>query len=373
MGSDHGPEEIVRGAVLAIQKHKLSIILVGDQAEIDLCLKKIKEENSAQSLNLSSLEVVHVPDYIRMEDSPSMAIRSREPVSVRVAYELVREGKACAVISPGNTGAMLAAGMHVVGIVENISRPAIATMIPRAQKTVDEDLSALEFPTILIDSGANVQASVEHLLHFAVMGKCYHQALFKTVEPKIALLSNGTEASKGNELVKNAAKLMQNTRTMNYVGYVEGGDIPTSTADVVSCDGFLGNIVLKSMEGSVKLVVNTLKELSKGNLRTKLGLWLAKPALKQVFQEKLDPATFGGAPLLGLNCIGIVCHGSSNAKAVTNALKLASDLDKAQIITTINEELSRMARSFEVHDDGMWNKLTGKLHFKKKTKENNLQ
>ena len=353
MGGDFGPEIIVRGAINACNQLKISLILVGHE-------EAIKAEMSRQEVLYPELiSISNAPDFITMEDSPSKAIRSKVNFSIKQAFQLVKEGKASAVVSPGNTGAMLAAGLYVVGTIEGITRPAIATLIPRADES---------HPTVLVDSGANVQCNAEQFAHFAIMGKFYSQALFNLPNPRIGILSNGTESSKGNDLSRAAAYILSNMKDLNFQGFVEGKHIPKDVVDVVVCDGFVGNIVLKTMEGSVELVVDAIRKNVDQSLRGKIGMYLAKPVFKKLFKEKLDPSSYGGAPLLGLNNIAIVCHGSSNEKAIFNAVRVASQLFQAEIIKKMTKSLVKIETLLEdvSYEDGMWDRASGKFDLKKK-------
>lgn len=361
MGGDCGLDPVVQGAVDAANTLNLKSILVGDEALIKQCLEK------CFLLNNDLISIEHAPEFVAMHESPTKAIRSKSQISVRRAFELVREGTAAAAVSPGNTGAMLAAGTFVSGTIEGVTRPAIATLIPRGDDT---------HPTVLIDSGANVQCNAEQLLQFAIMGKYYSESLFNIKNPKIGILSNGTESSKGNDLSRAAAYILSRVDQINYVGFIEGRHIPQNIADVVVCDGFVGNIVLKTMEGSVGLVVESIKQHIGKSLRGKIGMWLAKPVFKQLFREKLDPSSYGGAPLLGLNSIGIVCHGSSNAKAIYNAARVAKQLFDSGILTNMQSALSNIEDSLDssIYEDGMWQKIGGEFDVqgKKRVKKFNF-
>ena len=356
MGGDLGLGVVVEGAVQAANNLGIASILVGDSEPIR------KQLSSLSLVDKELITVEDAPDFISMHDSPTKVIRAKTVISVRRAFELVEEGKAAAVVSPGNTGAMLAAGLHTVGSIEGITRPAIATLIPRGDDS---------HPTVLLDSGANIQCNAEQLVQFGILGKFYSQALFELENPKIAILSNGTESSKGNDLSRAAAYILSNISDVNYVGFVEGRDIPYNVADVIVCDGFVGNIVLKTMEGSVGLVVDSMKQHVSQSLRGKVGMFFAKPIFKKLFKEKLDPSSYGGAPLLGLNGIGIVCHGSSNAKAIYNAVRVAGNLHEAGLIKNLNEAFADLGEVIDnvAFEDGMWERAGGKFESKKTLKK----
>ena len=355
MGSDLGPSVIIDGAVEVANKLGLASILVGQEDLINNHLKK------CQVSNPSLISVHHSSEVIKMEDSPSKAIRIKDN-SVRVAFELVEEGRASATISAGNTGAMHAAGIFTVGTIQGITRPAIATLIPRSNDA---------FPIVLLDSGANVQCNANQLAQFGIMGKYYAKVLFGLEHPRIGILSNGTEQSKGNDLSRAAAYILSNMPELNYVGYVEGRDIAKDSVDVIVCDGFVGNIVLKTMEGSVELIVDAIKHYVSNSISGKIGMYLAKPIFKKLFKEKLDPSNYGGAPLLGLNGVGIVCHGSSNSRAIFNAIKAADQLYKSQIINQMRNTIANIEDSIDDanYEDGIWGRMGKEFNSKKDKKK----
>lgn len=349
MGSDLGPDVIVRGAVDAANKLEIPSILVGKKDQIESALKKCKLKNS----NLISIH--HADEYVKMTDAPSKAIRTKDKNSLGIAFTLVKEGKASSVISAGNTGAMHAAGIFTVGTIDGITRPAIATVIPKSDDS---------FPTVLLDSGANAQCNANQLVQFGIMGKFYAKALFDIDNPRISILSNGTEKSKGNDLAKGAAQIFSAMEDINYIGYVEGRDIARDSTDVIVCDGFVGNVLLKTMEGSVELIVDSLKHYINGSLRGKLGMLLLRPIFKELFRKKLDPSSYGGAPLLGLNAIGIVCHGSANAKAIFNAVRVANRLHEADLVTQMQLGLTTAEEDIEEisYKEGLWESIGNKFN-----------
>lgn len=343
MGGDLGPLVVVQGAVEAARSLKRSSILVGDEAQIREALKKLNAGDEPL------LQVVHASEVITMDDSPVSAVRRKENSSVRVAFDQVLKGKACAVVSSGNTGAVMAAGLIMVGPMPGVVRPAIATLIPRIGQVP---------PTILVDSGANVDCNAAQLVQFAMMGSLYAECVGKRSKPRVALLSNGSEITKGTDLTRSAALSLSRVEGLNFVGYVEGRDIPRDKADVVVCDGFVGNVLLKTMEGCVELVFDTIKSCVERSLFGKIGIWLAKPVLKQVFYERLDPAAYGGAPLLGLNEIAIICHGASNSRAIMNGIRVAHDFVKADLAGKMLGELAKLESSSPGDfEDGMWGRV----------------
>lgn len=326
MGGDLGLEVQVEGAVQAFKEFGVRSILVGPESEL---------KNKINSLGAATLpiEIQNATQVVEMTDSPTRAVRRKPDSSLCVAYRLVEERRAGAVISAGNSGAMMAAGLFLSGLLPGIERPAIATLIP----VVGSGL-----PTVILDAGANVDCHARHLVQFAAMGAVYCNSLLNVSKPKVALLSNGAESSKGTDVVRAAAGMLKQMGTINYVGYVEGRDIGTPAADVIVCDGFVGNVVLKAMEGCVRLVGKELMHEAQSSLVRKMGLFLLKDAFKHVFREKFDYTSYGGAPLLGLRQLGLVMHGSSNARAVKNAIRIANDFAKLKMVEKLGTELSRV-------------------------------
>jgi len=261
-----------------------------------------------------------------MDENVSSAIRRRN-TSMRIAVQLVRDGKADAVISAGHSGAMMALSYLLLGKLPDVERPAIAAVMP-----------CLKGHFILLDAGANVDCKPEHLLQFAFMGDAYHKALFGTQSPRIALLSIGEEGSKGNELTKEAFKLLQAT-TLNFTGNIEGKDIFFGLADVVVCDGFIGNIVLKVGEGLADALMKMLKREVADVITGKIGYMMIKPAIRS-FKKKIDYSEYGGALLLGINGTSLICHGRSSAKAIKNAIQVAVKMATKQIYKNISENLN---------------------------------
>ncbi len=246
MGGDHGPQVVIEGAIQAAEEFSISSLLVGDQSEIEQRLKAL----GAGSHKLLSIH--HAPNVVEMQDSPSVVIRGKTDSSVRQAFDVIIQGKAAAMISPGNTGAVMAAGLVTSGTLPGIARPAIATLIPKVGNAT---------PTVLLDSGANIDCQAYQLVQFAIMGSYYAKVAIACENPRIALLSNGSEPSKGTDIIRAAAQTLNEISNLNFIGYVEGRDLPQNVADVVVCDGFIGNVVLKAMEGTVELVLDTMKQV----------------------------------------------------------------------------------------------------------------
>lgn len=318
MGGDFAPEVNILGAYEAALDNEIEIILVGNE-------DKIKDFLQEKKRLRGRITVFHTEDQILMDEPISSAIR-RKHTSMRKAVELVKSGKADAVLSAGNSGAMMALSFLMLGKLPNVDRPAIATVMP-----------CLKGHFILLDAGANVDCKAEHLLQFAFMGEAYHKTLFNSTLPRIALLSIGEEDSKGNEATKEAFKLLQETN-LNFIGNIEGKDIFFGSADVVVCDGFVGNIVLKVGEGLAETLMKMLKREIADLITGKLGYMMIKPAVKS-FRKKIDYSEYGGALLLGINGTSLICHGRSSSKAIKNAIKVAAEMAKKEIYKRISESL----------------------------------
>lgn len=336
MGADHGSSVVVEGVVEAATEYGIPSIIVGHEEEIGTRLLALGAANH------KLIRVHHAPEIVTMEDSPSAAIRRKPNSSIRHAFDLVKRGEASAVVSPGNTGAVMAAGMYVVGNLPGVLRPAIASLIPRKGSV---GKSGTTQPTVLLDSGANVDCSSQQLIQFALMGAQYARAGLGVAQPKIGLLSNGTEDSKGTDVIRAAAQTLSQSiggggATFRYVGFVEPKHIPSDVADVVVADGFVGNCILKAMEGTVELVVDSLKLAAQESWLGSIGLMLAKPTLRRVFKDKLNPSAYGGAPLLGLGCVTIICHGSARARAIKNGIKVAHTLVTTDSVAKMTEALA---------------------------------
>jgi len=327
MGGDHGPRVVVEGAVEAARRDGVASILVGDTKVIRPLLEAFPGYASLP------ITIHHASQVVGMDEAPGLAIRGKQDSSVRVAFELVRDNKASAVVSPGNTGAIMAAGVFVSGTLPGIARPAIASLIPKGMSGT---------PTVLLDAGANTGCQAFQLVQFALMGHHYAASALGCERPRVALLSNGTELAKGNDVIRSAAMMLSELEGINFIGYVEGRDIARDVVDVVVCDGFVGNIVLKAMEGSVGLVLDSIKSIAEKSWRAKLGLWIAKPVLRGVFKEKLDPAAYGGAPLLGLGQIAIKCHGSSSSRAVMNGIRVARKFVDQGMLARLHTALTQL-------------------------------
>ena len=311
MGGDNAPATEIAGAILACMQWGSHVILVGDSGLIEKNL-------AAHQLAGLNLEVHHASEVVGMDDSASDAVRKKKDSSIRVAFDLVKNGQADAVVSTGNSGATMAAGMFVLKRVAGIDRPAIATVMPNQ---VDR--------TVVLDMGANVDCKAQNLQQFAIMGSLYAEHVLGKTAPRVGLLSNGTEEKKGTDLTREAHHLLKKT-DLNYVGYVEGADVYNGTTDVIVCDGFVGNVLLKVSEGLAVAIASMLKKEIENRFLARLGYLLSLQAFK-AFKKRVDPAEYGGAPLLGLDGTGIICHGSSSPVAISVAIRQAEEFARIRI------------------------------------------
>lgn len=331
LGGDHGHEPIIEGAVQACKDFGIKSILVGPEDE----LKTVLSSLGAQSLGL---EIVHSAEFIGMDESPARAVRRKPDASMCKAFRLVKEGRASAMISTGNTGAMMAAGRVIYGFLPGIERPAIASIIP----VVGDG-----FPNVLLDIGANVDSHAHNLTQFSVMGSIYYTTLFGVEKPRVGLLSNGTEPVKGNDVIRAAAVEMGSMSLINYCGFVEGRDIASDKVDVIVCDGFIGNIVLKSLEGCVRLIADQLRLEATQGVLNQIGMGLSRDVFRKVFREKFDHTAHGGAPLLGLKNLAVVLHGASGTRSVKSAIAAAKNFVDKGMTTKISSEICRLEESVE--------------------------
>ena len=327
MGGDYAPGEIVLGALQAAEEYSkegMEIVLVGDQAQITQALDS---HGNWKDLNIT---VHHAGEIIDMHESPGSAVRKKKDASVVVATALVKQGVCDVVISAGSTGAAVAAALFGLGRIKGIERPAIATPMPNLTGT-----------TVLLDSGANIDSKPKHLVQNAIMGSIYAEYVLDIPKPRVGLLNIGEEESKGNEQVLSTYPLLQQLNTVNFIGNVEGRDIPKGTVDVVVCDGFVGNIVLKLGEGLAGAILQLVKEAIKSSgFWAKMASMLVLPALSGL-KKKLDYAEYGGAPLLGVNGGFIICHGSSRAKAIKNAIRVAKEFTEQDVVAHIRENIAK--------------------------------
>lgn len=332
MGGDFGPSIVVPGALEASRVHDLHILLVGDKP-------KVEEELGKAKLDNASYDVVHAPEVVLMNEKPSDILRRKKNSSIQIACKLVRDGEADGVVSAGHSGATVACGMFIMGRLPGVERPALSALLPTEKN-----------PVVVLDAGANVDCRPYHLFQFGLMGDAFARDLLGYNSPRISLLSIGEEEGKGNSQVKEAYELLKMAKNINFMGNAEGRDIFTGDVDVVICDGFVGNVCVKMSEGLASSLVRMLKRVFTSGIMPSLGALLAKSAFKK-FARTIDYAEYGGAPLLGLRGLAIVCHGRSNSLAMKNAIKMSGAFVRKgtnnRLAETIlaNEELTRFSRS----------------------------
>src|SRR5215469_4627249 len=330
MGSDRAPKPEVEGAIQAARQFGVRVLLVGPESIVK---PELERHNGAARL---PIEVVHASEYITMEDKVE-AVRAKRDNSMRVGLRLVREGKANVFVTAGNTGAAMATAKIVLGAVPGVDRPALAAVFPTAPGN----------PAMLLDVGANVDCSPKNLGQFAVMGDVYFRAMFGkrpgTPGPRVGLLSIGEEETKGNELTREAFQLLKQL-PLNFVGNVEGRDLYNGQVDVIVADGFVGNVALKISEGVANLVRTALRESLKATITRKVGAWLSQNAFTD-FKKRLDHTEYGGAPLLGVKGVCIITHGSSNANAMKNAVRVAAEFSRSGVNDSIERGLAMLQPS----------------------------
>ena len=320
MGGDYAPVETVHGAVDAVAEHpEIKVLLVGKQDEIEKELQKY-------SYNKENIEVVNATEIIEMGEVPTKAIREKKDSSLVVAMKLVHDGQADAVVSAGSTGAILVGGQLVVGRIKGIKRPALAPFLPSKKGF-----------SLLIDCGANVDARPEHLVQFAQMGTVYFENVMGKKNPTVGIVNIGTEEEKGNQLVKETYPLLKECEGINFIGSVEAREIASGGADILVCEAFVGNVILKFFEGVALTFLGCIKEGLMSSLRTKLGALMVKPALKGLVKT-FDVSSQGGAPLLGLKGLVVKAHGNSKAKEIKTALSQCIAFKE----NSINEKITDM-------------------------------
>lgn len=321
MGGDHAPEEIIKGALLAVAESSVEILLVGKEEVIREHLTRLTKQIPA------AIQIVDAREVVEMDETAITPLRRKRNSSIRICANLVSEGRADAFVSAGNTGATWTSAKAVMGMIEGVGRPALATVLP-----------SVKGHTLLLDVGANVDSKPNHLREFAVMGHFYAQMLFGIAEPRVGLLSIGEEEGKGNELIKETFRVMKETG-LNFIGNAEGRDVFNGNCDVVVCDGFTGNVVLKASEALGEFVSKTLKREMNATLSRKLGGLLARSAFEDL-KKRMDYSEYGGAPLLGVKGGCIVCHGRSSAKAIKNAVRVARDFAVNRIDEKIRTKIN---------------------------------
>jgi len=319
MGSDRAPRPEIEGAIQAARNFGTHVLLVGLEEQLRAELRRYRW------ITRLPIEIVPASEVITMEDKVAQAVRAKRQSSMHVGIRLVREGRAAGFVTAGNTGAAMATAKMILGALPGVDRPALAAVFPTAIRT----------GAMLLDVGANVDCDPHNLEQFAVMGEVYFRSIFGTRRPKVGLLSIGEEETKGNQLTREAFQLMKQL-PLNFVGNVEGRDLYSGTVDVIVTDGFIGNVALKTSEGVVNLVRAALKEALKETITRQVGYLLSRSAFTD-FKKRLDHTEYGGAPLLGLKGVCIITHGSSNANAIKNAIRVAAEFAESKA----NEEIEK--------------------------------
>lgn len=320
MGGDHAPAAVVEGAVLAAREYGVGVILTGLSDRVEAELSKYEDRAELP------LEVVHAEDVVEMHESPAKVLRRKKKSSIKIGLELVKSGSAAAFVSAGNTGAVLAFSTFTLRPLKGIDRPAIAIQLP-----------TLKGPAILLDAGANVDCKANQLFQFGIMGHSFAKYILGKRTPDVGLLSIGEEDSKGNDVTREAFQMLKNSH-INFIGNLEGKEVYRGNADVIVCDGFTGNVALKISESLAEMIGTNLKQLFMTNWRTKLGYFLLKPYFME-FKKSVDYSETGGAPLLGINGVCIIAHGSSSPKAIKNAINCARELVDKKMNEHIREDI----------------------------------
>lgn len=324
MGSDRAPKPEVEGAIQAARHYGVRVALVGREPQI-----RAELDRHPSAANLP-LEIIHADEVITMDDKVAQAVRAKRDSSMRVGLRLVREAVASGFVTAGNTGAAMATAKMILGALPGVDRPALAAVFPTALGTA----------AILLDVGANVDCKPENLEQFAVMGEIYSRSIFGLRRPRIGLLSIGEEEGKGNELTRESFRLLK-ALPLNFIGNVEGRDLYNGQVDVIVADGFVGNVALKTSEGVATLVRYVLKESLRSTITRQVGYLLSRSAFAD-FKKRLDYSEYGGAPLLGLKGVCIIGHGSSNANAIKNAIRVAAEFSERNINAKIERELAAL-------------------------------
>jgi glycerol-3-phosphate acyltransferase PlsX len=323
MGGDHGLSVVIPASMNALKRQaNLKLLLVGNEALIKKALSTYSDTL------VSRCEIIHAPEIVEMDDLPSYALRNKKNSSMRIAINCVKDGKAQACVSAGNTGALMATARFVLKTLSGIDRPAIIAELPRVKGK-----------TRVIDLGANVDSCAEQLFQFAVMGSALIQALDHISKPKIAVLNIGVEEIKGNDQVKRIAHMLSECKLLNYVGYVEGDGFYLGDCDLIVCDGFVGNVALKASEGLAKMINRQLKDVFLHNFSTKLMGLIARPVLKRL-KKRLDPARYNGATLIGLNGIVIKSHGGANVLGFEHAILQAALQVRSNVVELVRDKIT---------------------------------
>ena len=322
MGGDKAPDSVIGGLKSAIQKYPdVRFLVFGDEAKVMPCLEKY-------DVDPKRYRFVHTPDYVRSDEKPSSAVRTGRKSSLWMAIESVRNGEAAAVVSAGNTGALMAFSKLILGTMPGIHRPAIVTVLPTRTSSC-----------VMLDLGANAECDARNLVEFAIMGEVYCRAVLKRDRPTVGLLNIGSEETKGRDEIREAAQILRNASFCHdFKGFVESDDIAKGTVDVFVTDGFSGNIALKAIEGSVKLMLGLLKDAANSSIFSKLGFLFALPSLRKI-KKSMDPRLYNGAMLIGLKGISIKSHGNTDAFGFLNAIGVAIDTARHDLVGSIAKQL----------------------------------
>ena len=338
MGGDHAPEAVVEGAVLAAREYNTKIILTGLTERIQAELDKHDPDHTLP------IEIVHAEQVVEMHDIPGKALRSKKKSSMKVGLDLVKQGVGAAFLSAGNTGAVLAYSTVILRPVKGVDRPAIAIQLPTSKGI-----------SILLDAGANVDCKTNQLFQFGIMGHVFAEYILGKENPSVGLLSIGEEDGKGNEIVKETFQMLKNSH-INFIGNLEGKEVYQGNADVIVCDGFTGNVALKISESLAEMIGSNLKLMFQSNWLSKLGYLLLKPKLVE-FKKKVDHSETGGAPLLGVNGVVIIAHGSSSPKAIKNAINRAQELSEKNIIEHIKQDIELNLSDIDNSKGTLWGQI----------------
>ncbi|MBM3785089.1 MAG: phosphate acyltransferase PlsX [Acidobacteria bacterium] len=323
MGGDHAPKAEVDGALRAARHLSVEVVLVGKE---DILREELAAHPGWERL---PVRIHHASEVVTMDDSAAKSLRSKKDSSIRVACRLMHDGTVQGVVSAGNTGAVMATSKTVNGMVRGVDRPALASVFPTVKGR----------PAVMLDVGANVDVSPEMIAQFALMGELYSRLIFHTENPRVGLLSIGEEEHKGNELTKASTPLLKQL-PIQFIGNVEGRDLYTGHADVIVCDGFIGNVALKVSEGLVEVVRHLLQDALKASVSGKIGYLLSRSAFNE-FKKRVDYSEYGGAPLLGVRGCTIICHGRSNANAIKNAIRVAAEFAQSSLNERLEKGLAR--------------------------------
>ena len=338
MGGDHAPEAIVEGAVLAAREYNINIILTGLTKRIQAELDKHDPDHTLP------IEIVHADEFVEMHEIPGKVLRSKRKSSMKVGLDLLKEKVGAAFVSAGNTGAVLAYSTVILRPVKGVDRPAIAIQLPTLKGT-----------SILLDAGANVDCKTNQLFQFGIMGHVFAEYILEKEKPSVGLLSIGEEDGKGNEIVKETFQMLKKSH-INFIGNLEGKEVYRGYADVIVCDGFTGNVALKISESLAEMIGTNLKLMFQSNWFSKLGYLLLKPKLVE-FKKKVDHSETGGAPLLGVNGVVIIAHGSSSPKAIKNAINRANELSEKNLIDHIKRDIELNLADLENQKGTLWKQI----------------